>query len=374
MNKQFSIYIHIPWCIQKCPYCDFNSHAIKGELPEKDYMQALCHDFEQHLSRIEKRELISIFIGGGTPSLFHPSSLEQILSLIKKHCHYNQDLEITLEANPGTLEHYPFKDLLTIGVNRLSIGAQSFSDTQLQHLGRIHSQESIIQSVEEAKNAGFQRINLDIMYGLQAQSTKQALNDLHQALALQPEHLSWYQLTIEPHTAFYTKKPKLPQDEQLLEMFFQGQELLASEGYKPYEISAYTRNQACRHNLNYWRFGDYLGIGAGAHSKWTENTKIERFWNYKHPKDYLRQSIPQQGSRLLTAEDLEIEYLMNQLRLYEPMHRSDYERHTGCSWEHLRQTCDHHDIYGWIQLNDQSLSINPDGRVMIDEILTWFCD
>lgn len=373
MQKSFSIYIHIPWCIQKCPYCDFNSHAQQGPLPEEDYINKLITEFDKQMIDLRDRKLISIFIGGGTPSLFQPKNIAKVITHIKHHCHFDSTLEVTMEANPGSLEHYPFADLLLAGINRLSLGAQSFSNQQLLHLGRIHKKEAIAHSVTEAKQAGFRRINLDIMYGLHQQSCDEALHDLQQAIALDVEHLSWYQLTIEPHTAFYYQKPKLPEDEQLLEIMTQGQELLAHHHYQPYEISAYTRKQACTHNLHYWRFGDYLGLGAGAHSKLSSQHGCIRFWNYKHPKQYLRSENPRQGTRTLKNHDLRIEFLMNQLRLYEPLQKNTYERMTQQSWHSFIEICQQHDHNNWLQYNDHQLTLTKKGRVMVDEILTWFC-
>lgn len=372
MTQSFALYIHIPWCIQKCPYCDFNSHEAKGSIPEQDYTLRLLEDFNQHYPEVQDRELSSIFIGGGTPSLFHPEAIEKIIKPILERCQHKPNIEITMEANPGTLEHYPFIELHKAGVNRLSIGAQSFSNHQLKQLGRIHRKEAIEQSVQEAINAGFQRINIDIMYGLVKQSTQEALDDLKQAIALQPEHISWYQLTLEPNTAFHHRKPKLPTDDTLLSIFHEGQHLLSKAGYKPYEISAYTKDKMAAHNRNYWLFGDYVGIGAGAHSKISHQGQIKRSWNHKHPKRYLSCDHFQHGYRVLKQSDLEIEYLMNRLRLYQPLSKAEYEQHTGQKWKDFLKKIQDHDFLNWVLIKKDRVTISPEGRVMIDEILSWF--
>ncbi len=285
-----ALYIHIPWCIRKCPYCDFNSHAVKEAIPEESYLQALIRDLEADLDQIPLRPIQSIFIGGGTPSLFSPDALAALLEAIAARVALARSLEVTLEANPGTVEQTRFVGFRQAGINRLSLGIQSFQPEKLKVLGRIHDDQEAVQAVMAAKQAGFENFNLDLMFGLPNQSLEDALFDLNTALSLKPTHLSWYQLTIEPNTLFYHRKPPLPADDDIWEIQHHGQALLASHGFHQYEISAYSQfGFQSRHNLNYWEFGDYLGIGAGAHAKITNphNHTITRFWKTKHPKEYL---------------------------------------------------------------------------------------
>ena len=266
-----SLYIHIPWCVRKCPYCDFNSHAVREEIAEVAYIDALLADLEQALPLIWGRSIRSIFIGGGTPSLFSAQSIERLLTGIRSRLTVAPQAEITLEANPGTFEQARFAGFLAAGVNRLSLGVQSLNDDALAALGRIHSSEQARQAFQCARDVGFRRINVDLMFALPKQQQAQALDDLQQVIALQPEHISWYQLTLEPNTAFYHQPPPLPADDACADMQLVGQALLARAGFAQYEVSAYSRaNEQSQHNMNYWLFGDYLGIGAGAHSKITD--------------------------------------------------------------------------------------------------------
>ena len=263
-----ALYIHIPWCIRKCPYCDFNSHKSPDSLPEQVYVDCLLNDLEHHLPEIWGRRLSSIFIGGGTPSLFSASSIDRLLSGIHARMGCISDMEITLEANPGTLEQGRFRDFRDAGINRLSIGVQSFNEQHLTQLGRIHDSSQACKAIESAVNAGFDNFNIDLMFGLPEQSIEQGLHDLQQALSYNSSHLSWYQLTIEPNTLFHSHPPNLPDDDRISELQDLGQQLLCEHDFNQYEISAYAKNKKyCRHNLNYWEFGDYLGIGAGAHGK-----------------------------------------------------------------------------------------------------------
>lgn len=288
-----SLYIHIPWCIQKCPYCDFNSHTLKAEIPERDYIHHLLCDLTQDLNRYQKsirdRKLHSIFIGGGTPSLFSAESINFLLTEIKKQISFSDDIEITLEANPGTVEADRFNSYVIAGVNRISMGIQSFNDQKLTALGRIHNSAEAKRAVHFAKISGVSSFNLDLMHGLPNQSVEQAIDDLNQAIDLAPPHLSWYQLTIEPNTMFSYRTPILPNDDELWAIFEQGHQLLVDAGYQQYETSAYAKKgYECRHNLNYWRFGDYLSIGCGSHGKLSfPHGDILRFSKTKHPKGYL---------------------------------------------------------------------------------------
>lgn len=329
-----SAYVHFPWCVRKCPYCDFNSHELGETLPETDYVQALERDLEQDLDVIQQTEICSVFLGGGTPSLFSPSAIADVLGMLDKRIPFSVDVEITMEANPGTTEHHRFKDYLAAGVNRLSLGIQSFNDRQLHTLGRIHSAEDARGAFESARDQGFTNINLDLMHGLPEQSTRSALADLEAAITLAPEHISWYQLTLEPNTTFYKYPPVLPDEDTLWDIFEQGAERLAGSGYELYEISAYSQSgRQSRHNLNYWQFGDYIGIGAGAHGKLTTTDSIIRTTRTRAPRDYLRNPGRKIGA--IPHTELALEFLMNALRLREGFCLTQFERRTGLDREHL---------------------------------------
>ena len=336
-----SLYVHLPWCVRKCPYCDFNSHALDGALPEQDYVAALLADLDRDLEDIEARPLVSLFIGGGTPSLFSPAALSRLLDGIRARLPWGDDIEITLEANPGTVESGKFRDFRALGINRLSLGIQSFQDDKLERLGRIHTARQARQAVEAARQAGFERLNLDLMFGLPGQTVADALHDLDIATALAPSHLSWYQLTLEPNTLFAKYPPPLPDDERLWAMQRAGLEKLAGAGLHRYEISAYARpNQRCRHNLNYWRFGDYLGIGAGAHAKLTfaDQGRIVRRWKIRHPQHYLEKAATPArlgGQTDVGPSERPLEFLMNALRLREGFRRDHYEARTGLPFSRL---------------------------------------
>lgn len=314
-----SLYVHIPWCVRKCPYCDFNSHEARQEIPEREYVDALLRDLEQDLPRVWGRPVYSIFIGGGTPSLFSPESIDCLLSGVRARLPLDQDVEITLEANPGTVELERFKGFRAAGINRLSIGIQSFNEVKLKALGRIHGPSEAMRAAEAARAAGFNNFNLDLMFGLPQQSVEEALADIRRAIELEPSHLSVYQLTIEPNTLFHARPPKLPDDDSIGEMQIQLQTELAATGYWQYEVSAYAREGfECRHNLNYWEFGDYLGIGAGAHAKITQAGGITRLWKVKQPNEYLRTAgAPESigGEQPLSRQHTVTEFMMNALRL-----------------------------------------------------------
>ncbi len=285
-----ALYIHIPWCIQKCPYCDFNSHAVKQGIPEQEYISHLLADLRQDLGYVQGREISSIFIGGGTPSTFTGEGIQAILDGVRTELQLTNDCEITMEANPGTVEAARFSAYVAAGVTRFSIGVQSFQTEQLKALGRIHDCDEAIKAAQLAATLPLQSFNLDLMHGLPNQDVTGALADLQQAIDLKPPHLSWYQLTIEPNTAFASRPPVLPEDEALWDIQEQGHQLLQQHGYTQYEISAYSQpGLQCRHNLNYWRYGDYLGIGCGAHGKITvpETGQIIRPVKIKHPKGYM---------------------------------------------------------------------------------------
>lgn len=326
-----SLYIHFPWCVQKCPYCDFNSHTLRESHPEEAYIQALFTDMADLAPLLNQRPIHSIFMGGGTPSLFSPDAIATLLSRLSDMAEIPKATEITLEANPGTVEQTRFEGYINAGINRLSIGIQSLNTTHLHTLGRIHDAAEASTAVSAAKAAGFTRINTDIMYGLPEQRLDQALEDLDKTIALGPNHISWYQLTLEPNTAFYLKPPALPKHDLIADMATQGAALLAQHDYHRYEISAYGKHKDnCAHNINYWQFGDYLGIGAGAHSKITHpDGSIQRWLRPKHPKAYLTKPCQQLDLKILTADELPFEFMLNALRLTAPQPWSLFEQRTG---------------------------------------------
>ncbi|MFM5069634.1 radical SAM family heme chaperone HemW [Aeromonas veronii] len=334
-----SLYIHVPWCVQKCPYCDFNSHAQKGELPHLEYVAALLEDLDQDLKWAQGRPLSSIFIGGGTPSLLTVEAMQALLDGVRARIPLTADCEITMEANPGTVEADKFAGFQRAGINRISIGVQSFQQEKLTRLGRIHGPEEARKAAALAHAIKLPTFNLDLMHGLPDQSLDDALYDLQQAIDCAPPHLSWYQLTIEPNTAFASKPPKLPEDDTLWDIYEQGHAMLTASGYRQYEISAYAKEgYQCHHNLNYWRFGDYLGIGCGAHGKVTDlaDKQILRTAKVKHPKGYLDKSrsyLDEQWQ--VTADDLPLEYFMNRFRLFEPAPKAEFEAYTGLPLERV---------------------------------------
>ncbi len=328
-----SLYVHVPWCVQKCPYCDFNSHGQKGDIPEAEYVQHLIDDLKADLHLVQGRKIHSIFIGGGTPSLLTGDAYTRLLSEVDNLIGLADNCEITLEANPGTVETGRFKEYVKAGINRISIGIQSLQSDKLKALGRIHGTNEATYAAEQAKEAGLNSFNLDLMHGLPGQTLDDALSDLKQIIALDPPHISWYQLTIEPNTQFASKPPTLPQDETLWDIQEQGQALLAEAGYIQYEISGYAKpGYQCQHNLNYWRFGDYLGIGCGAHGKVT-NAKtgiITRTEKVKHPRGYMDMVKPYlYKSWHVEQDDLAFEFFMNRFRLVEPCPIEDYSALTN---------------------------------------------
>ncbi len=334
-----SLYIHIPWCIKKCPYCDFNSHAIKADTPEAAYIDALLADLAGDLRRYAiTRPINSIFIGGGTPSLFSPEAIDRLLRGIEQQISVDSDIEITLEANPGTFESQKFHEFRSLGINRLSIGIQSFDDRQLRNLGRVHSAGEAVAAVEIARESGFDNINLDLMFGLPDAAIDVSRIDVETAIRLGPTHISFYQLTLEPNTYFHKFPPRLPDDEIIFESQKAGQTLLAENGYCQYEISAYSKaGRQCRHNLNYWQFGDYLGIGAGAHGKITLEMpgRIIRTVKPRSPEHYLIAPGKNTGETLIAKEELPLEYIMNQLRLKQGFTEQAYQSATGLTMDTL---------------------------------------
>ena len=370
-----ALYVHIPWCVRKCPYCDFNSHAAGPELPEEAYVDALLADLDLDLHLAEKRPLVSIFFGGGTPSLFSAQALDRLLQGVQRRLKFADDIEITLEANPGTFEQVKFRDYRTLGINRLSIGVQSFQDAKLKALGRIHNAGDAQRAAEMARQAGFDNFNLDLMHGLPEQTLDDALHDLECAIALAPTHLSWYQLTMEPNTQFWNQPPTLPDDEALWAIQQAGQALLAGAGFAQYETSAYAQpERRARHNLNYWTFGDFLGIGAGAHAKLSSRDgRIQRLWKTRTPRDYLNPDKPfRAGERELSLEELPFEFLMNALRLTDGVSAPSFSERTGLALDTLAEARAAAEARGLLEANSQRLQATPRGQLFLNDLLQYF--
>ncbi|MBW9433031.1 radical SAM family heme chaperone HemW [Atlantibacter hermannii] len=368
-----SLYIHIPWCVQKCPYCDFNSHALKGEVPHDDYVQHLLADLDKDVAMAQGREITTIFIGGGTPSLLSGPAMQTLLDGVRARLAVRDDAEITMEANPGTVEADRFVDYQRAGVNRISIGVQSFDQAKLTRLGRIHGPDEAKRAALLARSLGLSSFNLDLMHGLPDQTLEEALDDLRQAIALNPPHLSWYQLTIEPNTMFGSRPPVLPDDDALWDIFEQGHQLLSAAGYQQYETSAYAKpGYQCQHNLNYWRFGDYLGIGCGAHGKITyPDGRILRTSKTRHPRGYM------QGNYLDRQHDVEaadkpFEFFMNRFRLLEAAPRTEFTRYTGLSEETVRPQIEQAKSLGYIEETPEYWQITQHGKLFLNSLLELF--
>ena len=373
-----SLYVHIPWCIEKCPYCDFNSHKLKGEIPEQEYLTALIDDLKQDLSFVQGRHLFSIFIGGGTPSLISAPGIQWLLENIQNLIPFSENIEITLEANPGAIENQKIADFKTAGINRFSFGVQSFQQDKLTKLGRIHGVEEAKTAAKQAHNVGMKTFNLDLMHGLPNQTLEDAMSDLATAIALKPTHLSWYQLTIEPNTQYFSHPPTLPDDETLWEIQEAGVKLLAEYGYNQYEISGYSQdNWQCQHNLNYWRFGDYLGIGCGAHGKISlplEN-KVLRTTKIKHPKGYLDpQRAYMDDYNTVPKEELVFEYMMNRLRLMEDIPFTEFENYTGLARSVLDKQLQQAADKKLMRVSVDTCQVTPLGHRYLNELLTMFMD
>lgn len=370
-----SLYIHLPWCIRKCPYCDFNSHALSGDIPEQDYIRRLLSDLDDDIDAVQSRPLHSIFIGGGTPSLFSADALDALFKGIDQRWPISASTEITLEANPGTFEQARFSDYRHIGINRLSIGIQSFNAQFLESLGRIHDGNESLRATEIARAAGFDNLNLDLMFGLPGQSPEQAIADLDTAIDLAPSHLSWYQLTLEPNTVFHRYPPVLPDDDSLWEMHQSGLARLASGGYQRYEISAFSQpDRQCQHNLNYWGFGDYIGIGAGAHGKLSwPNGEILRTRKTRQPLHYLDiQRIPCVERRDIPIAERPLEFMLNAMRLVEGSDSALYERHTKLPFSELSATLKQLSQQGLVQQTGTRFQPTEKGLQFHNDILLAF--
>lgn len=377
-SPPLSLYIHVPWCVRKCPYCDFNSHAIKDELPQEQYLEALLRDLEQDLPRVWGRRVQSVFIGGGTPSVLSPEFFDRLFSALRALLMFSPNAEITMEANPGTTDYAKFRGFREAGINRLSMGVQSFNDQHLRALGRIHSSAEVVGAFDAARKAGFTNINLDVMFGLPGQTVAQGLSDIEQALQLQPEHLSYYQLTIEPNTLFHAQPPALPDDDYSWEIQHEAQQRLADDGFAQYEISAYARpGRQCSHNRNYWEFGDYLGIGAGAHGKLTDvnQQKVTRSIKEKHPREYLNKASKEGviiSEQVLSRNDLAIEFMMNALRLSDGFPVALFRERTGLPITVVEEPLRRAEQQEMILWTLDSIKPTEQGRLFLNDLLAMF--
>ncbi len=376
-NVPLSLYVHIPWCVKKCPYCDFNSHEMPDTLPEDAYIDALILDLTSHSKNVARREVKSVFIGGGTPSLFSAKNIARLITAIHDQLELSNNAEITIEANPGTIDQKNFQGFRDAGVNRISIGVQSFANSQLQSLGRIHDAQTAIDSIHTAQQAGFENINIDLMYALPQQNLADALNDVKQAVSLHPTHISYYQLTIEPNTSFYRQPPRLPDSKVSWNIQQAGMELLAQHGYQQYEVSAYCQaDYQCIHNTNYWQFGDYLGIGAGAHQKLTQSApdSISRCEKPKHPQQYIRyandlKKLTETNTNVLREEDIIFEFMLNALRLKHGFTKQQFEYHTGYSIKIIEQALASHQKDDLLVIDGDKIYCSERGYGFLDDLL-----
>ena len=371
-----SLYIHMPWCVKKCPYCDFNSHEVKDSIDEDRYIDALIQDLTQELPSVWGRKLSSIFIGGGTPSLISASGYEKLFSTLRSLIPFQPEMEVTLEANPGTFDANHFKGYRDIGINRLSIGVQSFNAEHLKTLGRIHTSDEALKVIEHAKKIGFDNFNIDLMHGLPGQSLLSALSDLKTAIQCQPTHLSWYQLTLEPNTPFYHQPPTLPDEDVLVDIQEQGEAVLKNAGFERYEVSAFAqKGKASFHNMNYWEFGDYLGIGAGAHQKLTnmQYQTITRRHKFRNPKDYMNTAKGfVSGEKILKAEELPLEFMMNAMRLVDGVPRLLFNQRTGLMIESMLPAIEKAQEKGLLENDWQNLTPTAQGFRFLNELLEGF--
>jgi oxygen-independent coproporphyrinogen-3 oxidase len=372
------LYVHLPWCVRKCPYCDFNSYEAKGAVPDLRYVDALLRDLESELPLAQGRRVATVFVGGGTPSLFSGAAIARVLEGIRAAVELAPDVEITLEANPGAADAARFAAFRAAGVGRLSIGIQSFRDAQLRALGRVHDGATARAAVAAARSAGFENINLDLMYGLPGDSVVGALGDLEQALELAPTHVSWYQLTLEPNTAFERRPPPLPGEDLVAEVEQRGRQLLAGSGFERYEISGYARHgRRCRHNLNYWQFGDYLGIGAGAHGKVTLQREgvLERRAKTRNPRSYAeRAGTPAAvvAERVTEPRQAALEFLLNSLRLVEGVPAESLPARAGVPTETIAGARAVAVARGWLDADPRRLRATPAGLEQLNRVLELF--
>ncbi|HEX6994313.1 MAG TPA: radical SAM family heme chaperone HemW [Gammaproteobacteria bacterium] len=378
-SRPLSLYVHLPWCLRKCPYCDFNSYRADGVVPEDRYVDALLRDLEAESALAAGRPIESIYIGGGTPSLFSGGAVARLLDGVRAGVDVADDAETTLEANPGAADAARFAAYREAGVTRLSIGVQSFRTAQLRALGRVHDGSEAERAVRAASAAGFENVNVDLMYGLPGDSVAGAAGDVEHAIALGPSHVSWYQLTLEPHTAFHRRPPPLPAEDVVLEIEAAGRALLASAGYERYEVSAYARaGFRCRHNLNYWRFGDYIGIGAGAHGKLTAaDGTIVRRAKTRNPRTYIDVAGTDAAvvvERITVPSDIVLEFMMNALRLADGVTVDEFEARTGQRIDSIDEPLTTAIDRGWIERDGPRLRTTPRGYALLNEVLGLFVD
>ena len=373
-SPPLGLYVHLPWCERKCPYCDFNSHET-AHIPEQDYISQLLKDLEQEASALGDREVSTLFIGGGTPSLFSGTAITALMDGIAARIPLAATLEATMEANPDSAEAEKFSAFYAAGINRLSIGVQSFRDAQLKALGRVHDSDSAHRAIDAAKAAGFTRFNIDLMHGLPEQNDNQAKQDLRTAMELGAPHISWYQLTLEPNTVFYTSPPALPDENLLADIQDVGEALLAEGGYQQYEVSAYGRvGDRCKHNINYWSFGDYIGIGAGAHGKLTSHDGgVRRYSKTRKPDDYLSDSgFKRVGEKVLNAAELPGEFMMNALRLNTGFEIADFTARTGLEWSAVAETVEQQIARGLLEQSGNTIRASAVGRRFLDTLIAEF--
>ena len=376
MNKTpLSLYIHVPWCEKKCPYCDFNSHLARAKVDESAYVAELLRDLdnyiEQYSASIDGRAIQTVFIGGGTPSLFSAKSYQLLFDGLRQRLNLVDNAEVTLEANPGSSEVEKFAGFREAGINRLSIGVQSFNQAHLKALGRVHNSDEALNAASYAKQAGFDNFNLDLMFGLPGQTLQQSLSDVSQAIALKPTHLSCYQLTIEPNTLFHHSPPVTPDDELLWDMQEQLQVVLAEDGYSQYEVSAYSQSsKRCEHNLNYWQFGDYLGIGAGAHGKLTQaNGELVRIWKIKHPTTYIDRDEKVGGKDVIATQQIPFEFMMNALRINAGFSEETFESRTAIELLSIEPLLQKHESQGLIERSGGLIVPTQFGHNMLNNML-----
>jgi putative oxygen-independent coproporphyrinogen III oxidase len=368
-----SLYVHFPWCVRKCPYCDFNSYTLRGELDELRYVEALERDLESQAEEVRGREVISIFLGGGTPSLFSPGAIGRLIERARRHLLLASDVEVTMEANPGAVERGRFGEYRAAGVTRVSLGAQSFDERRLAALGRIHSPEETRRAAEELHAAGLANFNLDLMYALPGQDVAAAVEDVEAALALGPAHISHYQLTIEHGTVFEAQPPVLPDDDVAADMLGECTRRVFESGFSHYEVSAYARDsRRCRHNLNYWTFGDYLGIGAGAHGKLTRDGAVFRTQQLREPRRYLASAPAQMSRTKVASEELPFEFMLNALRLVEGFEVTLFSERTGLGWDTISTTVAGLVGRGLLHQDHSRLKPTPQGLRFLNELLLSF--
>ncbi len=377
-NPPLSLYVHMPWCVRKCPYCDFNSHAAPEELPAQEYIRALVADLEQDLPMVWGRPVQSVYFGGGTPSLFSADQIAVFLSAARARLELRPDVEITLEANPGTIERDSFSAYAEAGINRVSLGVQSFDDNLLKRIGRIHGRREIEQSLQSLNSAGISNFNIDLMFALPGQDPAQSRNDIELAIDARPAHISFYQLTIEPNTAFAAQPPTLPLEDMAWDMQQAGLEILEANAYGQYEISAFAQaEKQSRHNMNYWRFGDFVAVGAGAHGKITTaaNGQVQRYAKHRHPRRYLQALDSgdwRAETRILSEEELVFEFFLNQLRLKQGVVIEDFSARTGLQWCVVEQRVQKAVKKGLLEVREKRISPTALGWRFVNDIQQLF--